>query len=82
MGIQLGLHRVCLRASARGYDCRPRRSGAEVQLRKNGTFVGERRIDTTTPLADGDEVRLGKARLIFRASADESTASASGGVER
>jgi len=33
---------------------------------KNGTFVGERRIDAPTPLADGDEVRFGDCCRQFR----------------
>ena len=33
---------------------------------KNGTFVGERRIDAPTPLTDGDEVRIGDVSLQFR----------------
>ena len=32
---------------------------------KNGTFVGDLRI-TSVQLSDGDEIRLGNARLIFR----------------
>lgn len=33
---------------------------------KNGTWVGEKRVTGPTPLADGDEVRLGLVRLVFR----------------
>jgi DNA-binding winged helix-turn-helix (wHTH) protein len=33
---------------------------------KNGTFVGERRLDTPTPLHDGDRLRLGRQLLTFR----------------
>jgi len=33
---------------------------------KNGTFVGGRRIDGPTPLADLDEVRIGDVILLFR----------------
>jgi len=32
---------------------------------KNGTFVGDHRIDAPTPLSDGDEVRFGDLRLVF-----------------
>ena len=35
---------------------------------KNGTFVGERRIDEATPLRDGDRIRLGRHLLVFRRS--------------
>lgn len=45
---------------------------------KNGTFVGERRISVSTPLSDGDPVRLGTVRLVFRTSRDGSTASVPG----
>ncbi len=34
---------------------------------KNGTFVGETRLTEPAPLADGDSIRLGLVRLIFRA---------------
>lgn len=44
---------------------------------KNGTFVGERRIESPTPLEDGDEIRVGSARMTFRvSSASGSTATA------
>ena len=33
---------------------------------KNGTFLGERRIASSEPLSDGDEIRVGPARLVFR----------------
>ena len=33
---------------------------------KNGTFVGDRRIEGATPLRDGDHVRLGRHLLVFR----------------
>jgi hypothetical protein len=36
---------------------------------KNGTWVGEERVTGPTPLADGDAVRLGLVRLIFRGPA-------------
>jgi DNA-binding winged helix-turn-helix (wHTH) protein len=40
---------------------------------KNGTFVGGRRVQQTTRLYDGDELRVGSIRLKFRYLADEST---------
>jgi DNA-binding winged helix-turn-helix (wHTH) protein len=33
---------------------------------KNGTFVGGRRVTSATPLADGDQIRLGSIVLTFR----------------
>ena len=33
---------------------------------KNGTFVGERRLEGPAPLQDGDRVRLGRQLLVFR----------------
>jgi len=33
---------------------------------KNGTFLGDRRIASSEPLSDGDEIRIGPARLVFR----------------
>ncbi|MEX1246160.1 MAG: FHA domain-containing protein [Thermoanaerobaculia bacterium] len=33
---------------------------------KNGTFVGDERVTRPTLLSDGDAVRLGLARLVFR----------------
>jgi hypothetical protein len=33
---------------------------------KNGTWIGEERVKGPTPLADGDELRLGLVRLVFR----------------
>ena len=44
--------------------------GAEVVVEdlgsKNGTFVGDRRVDGPTPLADRDRVRLGHTVLVYR----------------
>lgn len=34
---------------------------------RNGTFVSDRRVKTTTPLADGDAIRIGSVRLTFTA---------------
>lgn len=45
---------------------------------KNGTFVGAARIAGATPLADGDEIGVGSARMVFRASAAGSTETATG----
>jgi hypothetical protein len=33
---------------------------------KNGTFVGDRRIDDPTSLSDGDELRFGDVQVVFR----------------
>ena len=33
---------------------------------KNGTFVGERRVEGRTALQDGDRLRLGRHLLFFR----------------
>jgi DNA-binding winged helix-turn-helix (wHTH) protein len=33
---------------------------------KNGTFVGSRRVDQPTPLADGDQLKVGSAVLFYR----------------
>ena len=33
---------------------------------KNGTFVGKRRIDSITMLADGDRIRIGSIEMTFR----------------
>jgi DNA-binding winged helix-turn-helix (wHTH) protein len=40
---------------------------------KNGTLLGGRRIEQGTELADGDEIRVGPARLVFCASGAGST---------
>lgn len=34
---------------------------------KNGTYIGDRRVEGPTTLADGDEIRLGSVVLAFRA---------------
>jgi DNA-binding winged helix-turn-helix (wHTH) protein len=34
---------------------------------KNGTYVGDRRVEGPTALADGDEIRLGSVVFVFRA---------------
>src|SRR5262249_42856587 len=33
---------------------------------RNGTFVGARRIEATTPLQNGDQIKIGAASLVFR----------------
>jgi pSer/pThr/pTyr-binding forkhead associated (FHA) protein len=33
---------------------------------KNGTFVGDERVRAPVALADGDRIRLGSFRVIFR----------------
>jgi len=33
---------------------------------RNGTHVNDRPVTAPTPLADGDEVRLGTVRMTFR----------------
>jgi DNA-binding winged helix-turn-helix (wHTH) protein len=33
---------------------------------KNGTWVGSRRVEGRIPLADGDEIRVGEVRLLYR----------------
>jgi DNA-binding winged helix-turn-helix (wHTH) protein len=54
--------------------------GADVSLEdlgsKNGTFVGDRRIDAPVLLRDGDQVRLGSFRLTFRRETPEPTKTA------
>ena len=46
-------------------------SGSQATLEdlgsKNGTFVGNRRIDAPTPLADGDAITVGAFTLTFEA---------------
>jgi FHA domain-containing protein len=49
---------------------------------KNGTFVGERRISTPTTLRDGDRLRLGTVRLVFKAGSEGTTATVPLGDER
>ena len=48
---------------------------------KNGTFVNDRKVGAPTPLADGDEIRVGSVRLKFRrlaaAAATETATSSS-----
>jgi DNA-binding winged helix-turn-helix (wHTH) protein len=42
------------------------RATIEDLASKNGTFVGERRLDGPTSLLDGDRLRLGRQLLVFR----------------
>jgi pSer/pThr/pTyr-binding forkhead associated (FHA) protein len=39
----------------------------------NGTFVNGQRIEEATALADGDEIRIGPARLMFRSDSSCAT---------
>ena len=45
-------------------------TGHEVSIEdlgsKNGTFVRGKRIQAPSPLADGDEIRLGSVPMTFR----------------
>jgi DNA-binding winged helix-turn-helix (wHTH) protein len=45
-------------------------TGSEVVVEdlesKNGTFVGDRRLERPTPLADRDQLRLGRTVLVYR----------------
>jgi hypothetical protein len=50
----------------------------EDQGSLNGTFVNRRRIDSS-PLADGDEVQIGKYRLSFLQGADSAAPTMGGG---
>jgi DNA-binding winged helix-turn-helix (wHTH) protein len=49
---------------------------------KNGTFVNRERVRGVRPLADGDEIRLGPVRLVFRLLAAPSTTESQAGSER
>ena len=45
---------------------------------KNGTYVNDRRVESPTPVSDGDQVRIGSLLFIFRQSqSTESTQSLS-----
>ena len=44
---------------------------------KNGTYRGEARVSGEVDLADGDEIRIGTVRVLFREAARESTLTAS-----
>jgi DNA-binding winged helix-turn-helix (wHTH) protein len=45
------------------------RATIEDLMSKNGTFLCERRLDGSTPLRDGDQLRLGRQLLVFRSAA-------------
>ncbi len=45
---------------------------------KNGTYLHGRRVGAPTPLADGDELAVGSARMSFRSSVAASTKTATG----
>jgi pSer/pThr/pTyr-binding forkhead associated (FHA) protein len=36
---------------------------------KNGTWLGNRRVEGRLALADGDEIRVGEVRLLYRGPA-------------
>jgi len=40
---------------------------------KNGTYVNDRRIDAPTPIADGDQIRIGSLLFTFRLSQSSTT---------
>jgi DNA-binding winged helix-turn-helix (wHTH) protein len=40
---------------------------------KNGTYVNDRRIETPTPVADGDQIRIGSLLFTFRLSQGNET---------
>jgi pSer/pThr/pTyr-binding forkhead associated (FHA) protein len=48
-------------------------SGAVVEDlgSKNGTYVNDQRISAPTPIADGDQVRIGSLLFTFRMSLDQ-----------
>ena len=49
---------------------------------KNGTFVGDRRVASTTRLADGDSIRIGSVRLTFTAVRSRGSTETKPQVER
>ena len=40
---------------------------------KNGTYVNDRRVETATPIADGDQIRIGSLLFTFRLSQSSTT---------
>lgn len=52
-------------------------SGGQAALEdlgsKNGTYLRGRRLDSVSPLSDGDEILLGRVRMTFRVLAPDST---------
>lgn len=49
---------------------------------KNGTFLGDRRVASTTRLADGDSIRIGSVRLTFTAVRSRGSTETKPPVER
>jgi DNA-binding winged helix-turn-helix (wHTH) protein len=45
------------------------RAAVEDLGSKNGTWLGSRRVEGRVPLDDGDEIRLGEVRLLYRGPA-------------
>ena len=56
-----GVSRRHARIRVRGADAAVEDLGS-----KNGTFIGDRRVDVPTPLADRDRLRLGRTVLVYR----------------
>jgi pSer/pThr/pTyr-binding forkhead associated (FHA) protein len=50
-----------------------RRAVIEDLESKNGTFLRGRRVDAASELADGDEICIGPAVLVFRSSGRDTT---------
>jgi DNA-binding winged helix-turn-helix (wHTH) protein len=46
-----------------------KQAGIEDLGSKNGTWLGSRRVERRVPLADGDEIRVGEVRLLYRGPA-------------
>jgi pSer/pThr/pTyr-binding forkhead associated (FHA) protein len=40
---------------------------------KNGTYVNDRRINSPTPVVNGDQIRIGSLLFTFRLSEDSET---------
>jgi pSer/pThr/pTyr-binding forkhead associated (FHA) protein len=40
---------------------------------KNGTYVNDRRVEGSTPVADGDQIRIGSLLFTFRLSQSSTT---------
>ena len=53
-------------AATPGSRCAAARPRSRTSQSKNGTFVGDERVTGPVALADGDAVRLGLVRLVFR----------------
>ena len=68
---------ICIRlASVSRHHARINVSGETATLEdlgsKNGTRLKGQRIESACPLADGDEIGVGKARLVFEAASSRS----------